>query len=82
MAHGPPVSVIGGEVRERTVFMRVLVHPAGCVQGGQVVRGVPSGSTLEQDLFRWIRQFSFHRAQRDGKPVPGWIEVPVVLRGA
>lgn len=66
-----------GGRRERTVFMRLLVHPAGYVQNATIYRGGASGGDLERNLFNFIRQYSFHPATLDGVPVPGELVVPV-----
>lgn len=65
----------------RTVVVRVLVHPSGYVAGGKIVRGGVSGSTFEQGLIDYLRQFSFEPATIDGVPTYGYIDVPVQVRG-
>lgn len=66
--------------RVRTVVFRAAIHPAGYVDGGTVVRGETSGSTMERDLLIYLRQFSFEPATLDGVPVYGHIDVPVRVR--
>jgi hypothetical protein len=63
--------------RERVVIVRLAVHPNGYVTGGQFIRGAPSGGALEQDVLRFLRQYSFHPARLDGIPVHGTIDLPV-----
>jgi hypothetical protein len=63
--------------RERIAIVRLGVHPNGYVTGGRFLRGAPTGSTLEQDVVRYLRQYSFDPARVDGVPVPGTIDVPV-----
>lgn len=70
-----------GGVRERTVIMRVTVHPAGYVAGAAVVRGAGRGSTLERDLATYLQQFAFEPATLDGIPTYGYIDIPVRVRG-
>lgn len=77
---GSGVRYRGGQ-RERVVLLRVEVHPAGFVERARVVRGAPSGGTLERALSDYARQFSFYPASLDGYPVRGEVSVPVRLRG-
>jgi hypothetical protein len=63
--------------RERVVLVRAWVEPAGYISGGRFVRGAPPSQTLEQDVIRYLRQFSFHPARIDGIPVGGFIDIPV-----
>lgn len=66
-----------GGRRERVVVLLVSVHPAGYVSDAKIVRGASSGSSLERELFQYVRQFSFEPATIDGIPVPGQAYVPV-----
>jgi len=68
-------------VRERTVWMRLVIDPSGLVAGGQIVRGDTPRGTLERDLFTYLRQFSFVPGTVDGFPTYGTIEIPVRVRG-
>lgn len=70
-----------GGGRVRTVVVRVLVHPAGYVAGGSLIRGGVTGSSFEQELLTYVRQFSFEPATVDGAPTYGYIDVPVQVRG-
>jgi len=63
--------------RERSVLLRLLIHPAGYVESARVYRGGASGGDLERELFNFVRQYSFHPATLDGRPVPGEITFPV-----
>jgi TonB family protein len=65
---------------QRTVLLRVLVHPTGRVQDAQVVRGAVSGGSQERELFDFIRRYTFHPATLDGRPVGGEVTVPVRVR--
>lgn len=76
MSGTPGLRYRGGR-RERTVMMRLLVHPAGYVENATVYRGGASGGDLERNLFNFVRQYSFHPATLDGVPVPGELVVPV-----
>lgn len=67
--------------RERTVLMRVRVHPSGWVEDAHVERGAAAGGSLEQRLRREISQFTFVPASLDGVPVYGEISVPIRVRG-
>jgi TonB family protein len=69
----------GGRL-QRTVVLRVLVHPSGRVQSARIERGAISGGTQEQELFDFIRRYSFHPATLDGIPVAGELSVPVRVR--
>lgn len=69
-----------GGAQERTVLMQVDVHPMGYVEDARVLRGAPSGGTLEQRLRDQVRQYSFFPAAVDGVPVRGQIAVPVRVR--
>jgi hypothetical protein len=70
-----------GGRRERLVYVRVLVSPAGVVSGGGVVRGGPVEMSLERDIVFFVRQFAFHPATIDGQPVYGAIDVPLRVPG-
>ena len=70
-----------GGGRVRTVVVRVLVHPAGYVASGSLIRGGVTGSSFEQELLTYVRQFSFEPATVDGAPTYGYIDVPVQVRG-
>ena len=67
--------------RTSTVYLRVGVHPVGYVVDAKVVRGAGTGSSLERELFQFIRQFSFNPATIDGIAVYGEIDIPVTVRG-
>jgi hypothetical protein len=67
--------------RVRSVVMRVMVHPAGYVAGGTIVRGGTTGSPMEQELLTYIRQFSFEPATVDGIPTYGRLDIPIQIRG-
>jgi hypothetical protein len=67
--------------RERVVLMEVTVHPLGYVLDARVVRGAPSGGSMEVSLRDHLRQFSFYPASIDGVPVQGQLLVPVRVRG-
>jgi hypothetical protein len=67
--------------RERVVLMEVTVHPQGYVLDARVVRGAPSGGSMEVSLREHLRQFSFYPASIDGVPVQGHLLVPVRVRG-
>jgi hypothetical protein len=67
--------------RERVVLMEVTVHPLGYVLDARVVRGAPSGGSMELTLRDHLRQFSFYPASIDGVPVQGQLLVPVRVRG-
>ena len=63
--------------RERVVLLQVQVHPAGYVESARIVRGAPSGGTLERQLSDFARRFSFLPASIDGIPIRGVIAFPV-----
>lgn len=67
--------------KERTVLMRVRVHPNGWVEDARLERGAPSGGSLEQRLRRELRRFTFVPASLDGVPVYGELSVPIRVRG-
>lgn len=67
--------------RVRTVVMRVVVHPAGYIDGGMIIRGGSTGSPLEQELLTYVRQFSFIPATIDGIPTYGQVDIPIQIRG-
>lgn len=67
-------------VRERVVVMRLEIHPAGYVEDARIVRGAPSGGTLEEALRQFMSQYLFEPARLDGFPVSGYIDVPIRLR--
>lgn len=67
--------------RVRTVVMRVVVHPAGYVASGSILRGGSTGSPLEQELLTYVRQFSFVPATIDGIPTYGEVDIPIQIRG-
>ena len=77
---GTGVRYRGGQP-ERTVLMRVTVHPTGFVEDARVLRGASSGGMLEKQLRDQVRQYSFYPAMLDGVPVRGEIAVPVRVRG-
>jgi hypothetical protein len=77
---GSGVRYRNGE-RERIILLALQVHPAGYVQDVRVLRGAPTGGTVERELRDYARQFSFYPASLDGDPVPGEIAVPVRVRG-
>ncbi len=76
---GPSLRARGGVV-ERTVLLRVLVHPGGYVANAKIIRGEASGGTLERNLADYIRRYLFDPASLDGVPVYGHIDVPVRVR--
>lgn len=67
--------------RERTVLMRVRVHPSGWVEDARLERGAPAGGSLEVRLRRAISQYTFVPASLDGVPVYGELSVPIRVRG-
>lgn len=70
-----------GGTPERTVLMQVTVAPGGFVEDARVLRGAPSGGTLEKQLRDQVRTYSFYPAVLDGIPVRGEIAVPLRVRG-
>lgn len=70
-----------GGAPERTVLMQVTVAAAGFVEDARVLRGAPSGGTLEKQLRDQVRVYSFYPAVLDGVPVRGEIAVPIRVRG-
>lgn len=70
-----------GGVRVRTVVVRATIHPAGYVENGTIIRGGVIGSSFEQRLIDYLRQFSFAPATIDGAPAYGDIDIPVQVRG-
>ena len=70
-----------GGAPERTVLMQVTVAPGGFVEDARVLRGAPSGGTLEKQLRDMVRVYSFYPAVLDGVPVRGEIAVPLRVRG-
>lgn len=70
-----------GGRRERTVLMRVRVHPSGWVDNARVERGAPAGGSLEIRLRREMSRFTFIPASLDGVPVYGEVSVPIRVRG-
>jgi hypothetical protein len=76
---GTGLSSRGGRL-ERTVLLRVLVHPGGYVADAKIVRGEASGGTLERNLTDFIRRYLFEPASLDGVPVYGHVDVPVRVR--
>lgn len=70
-----------GGTRVRTVVMRLVVHPAGYVAGGTMLRGGGRGSPLEQEILTYLRQFSFEPATVDGIPTYGHVDIPIQIRG-
>jgi hypothetical protein len=69
-----------GGARERTVLLRVRVHPAGYVHSASLLRGPDRGVDFERDLFNTVRRYSFFPAMLDGRPVFGEVTVPVRIR--
>lgn len=70
-----------GGMRIRTIVVRLEIHPSGYVNTGRVVRGGHTGSTLEQEVVTYLRQFSFEPAKIDGTPTYGYVDIPVAVRG-
>ncbi len=66
--------------RERTVLVRVRVHPAGYVYSASLHRGADRGVEFERDLYNTVRRYSFYPAMLDGQPVYGEVTVPVRIR--
>ncbi|HEX6910317.1 MAG TPA: energy transducer TonB [Longimicrobium sp.] len=69
-----------GGIRERTVLVRVRVHPAGYVHSASLLRGADRGAEFERDLYNTVRRYSFYPAMLDGQPVYGEVTVPVRIR--
>jgi hypothetical protein len=69
----------GGD-RERTLLVRVRVHPAGYVHSAWLYRGADRGVEFERELFNSVRRYSFYPAMLDGRPVFGEVTVPVRIR--
>lgn len=69
-----------GGARERTLLVRVRVHPAGYVHSAWLYRGADRGVEFERELFNSIRRHSFYPAMLDGRPVFGEVTVPVRIR--
>ena len=58
------------------VVMRVLVGAGGAVKDVVVEESAPAG-VFDESAVKAARQWMFTPAVKDGKPVEGWVRVPV-----
>jgi len=66
--------------RERLIVVRVEVSTAGQVIGTEVVHGPILTTDQRRNIDDYVRRFSFEPATIDGRSVPGFLDIPVVVQ--
>lgn len=92
LARDPDLAMQMGPVRTRgirvlpsgakvsTAWIRVLVSPAGRVTDAEFVRGIVTDHYTQVRILDHVRGMGFEPATEDGRPVSGWVTVPVRVR--
>lgn len=60
-----------------TVLLRVLVGADGLPKQVEIERSV--SALIDQSAVEAVKQWAFNPAQRQGKPVEGWVLVPITF---
>lgn len=71
------IRVLPGGAKESTVWVRVLVNPAGRVTEAELGRGAMADHVTQTRIFDHMRTLTFDPATEDGHPVSAWVSVPV-----
>lgn len=59
-----------------TILLRVLVGADGVPKRIEIERSA-AGGVFDASAIATVKQWEFNPAQRDGKPVEGWVRVPI-----
>jgi TonB family protein len=73
----PPATPLPDRPLRPTIVCRVLIDAAGAVAEARVYRPRPDLQVFEKTALVAVRGYRFAPAERDGAPVPVWINWPV-----
>jgi TonB family protein len=63
-----------------TVLLRITVDAAGHPEGAAILQGVPGPWGFNEAALDVVRRSTYAPAQREGRPVPGTLDVRVVFK--
>jgi TonB family protein len=73
----PPRTPTPGLALRPTIVVRILVDEGGAVARAEVYQPRAGLEDFERTALAAVRKLRFHPAQRDGAPVPAWVNWPV-----